>query len=95
MVLAKGNGEEDHLRRRRVLRRVGGNAGPEFLSQRGERLGPTGVGKGDFEVLLGEEAGEGGADLAGTDDGVFHEELEWDGYWMEVVMVDDEQLSGL
>src|SRR5271156_3803118 len=71
-VSRKGNSEEDRLSLVSVLKESGNDAGTEFFRQRCKRLRATGVRDCDFDVLTREDTCERGTNLAGTNNGVFH-----------------------
>jgi hypothetical protein len=72
LVSWKRDGKKDHLGVTGVLKGLGNDASTELSGQRRKRLRSTRVGDGDFDVIACEDARERGADLAGTNDGVFH-----------------------
>jgi hypothetical protein len=69
----KGDSQEDELSLKSVLNGLGDDEGTEFVRQGRERLRPTRVCDGDFDILTGEGACERGTNLAGTNNGVLHE----------------------
>jgi hypothetical protein len=76
LVSRKWDSEEDHFSLTSVLNGLGKDAGTEFFRQRRKRLRSTGVRDGDIDFLPREDACERGANLAGTNNGVFHNNFQ-------------------
>src|SRR5580658_512637 len=74
LVSRKWDSQEDHLSLTGVLNGLGSDAGTEFFPQRRKSLRSTGICDCALDILTCEDACERGTNLAGTNNGVLHNE---------------------